>query len=147
MFDSSLLELWGYSPAVLDQGGQPIALCEGAMPAVVFHRHAKRLANRRALFFLDNTSALHSFVKGRAGPPALDRSIAFTNFVACHAAVTTWWEFVPSKLNWADGISRLLGADPFARTHGFPISRVTVDRRIWLGDLQAAWELARSDVE
>ena len=143
VFDQDLLNLWGYTPDALDQGGQPIALCEGAMPPIIYQRHARRLANRRVLYLIDNTSALHCYVKGCAVPSALDRSIAFTNFVACHGAICTWWEFTPSGTNWSDGISRLLGADPFVRKHGFPTSRLPIDKRIWLGALESAWLLAR----
>ena len=33
-----------------------------------------------------------------------------------------WLEFVESEANWADGISRLFGEDPFAARHGFQTS-------------------------
>ena len=115
------------------------------MPALAYQRNAQKLTERRVLFYLDNTSALHSYVKGRAGPSALDRSIAFTNFVAFKRSILTWWEFVPSDANWADGISRLLGDDPFSADHEFPNEEMRFDDRIWHGTLEDAWNLARQE--
>ena len=142
VFDGALLGMWGYCEERLRQGGQPIALCEGAMPPIIYQRHAKRLANRRVLYFIDNTSSLHSYVKGCAVPAALDRSIAFTNFLASRRSITTWWEFTPSGTNWSDGISRQLGSDAFVRRHRFPAKRIGVDSRIWTGSLESAWRFA-----
>ena len=143
-FSQRLLSSWGFNRDLVERGKQnPIANCEGAMPAMVFQLHAQRLSGRRVLFFLDNTASLHSYVKGCAGQAALDRSIAFCNFIAGQRSIGTWWEFVPSQANWADGISRLLADDPFAWKNNFPTSEMWVDDRIWQGTLEDAWNLAR----
>ena len=93
------------------------------------------------IWFVDNTVSLHSFIKGRASHAALDRAISMAKFLQArtrlgtvwgrggararagsaqgHARVSIWMEFVDSGGNWADGISRDLGEDAFARAHGF----------------------------
>ena len=99
-----------------------------------------RGARRRVIWFVDNTVSLHSFIKGRASHAALDRAISMAKFLQArtrlgtvsgqgararagsaqgHARVSIWMEFVDSEGNWADGISRDLGEDAFARAHGF----------------------------
>ena len=98
--------MWGYSAEKLAAGGNPIALCEGAMPTLAIAQLAPRLANRRVLWLLDNTAALHSFVRGNSGHSVLDRSIAVTKFYQCHYGIDIWFEYVESEANWADGISR-----------------------------------------
>ena len=87
-FDDALLAMWGFPVEHRRNGGNPIALCEGAMVPIVMEQQARRLQDRRVLWILDNTSALHSFVKGRCEHATLDRSVNLMNFFkagACDA--------------------------------------------------------------
>jgi hypothetical protein len=81
--------------------------------------------------------SLHTFIKGRASHPALDRSISMAKFIQArvratslarglrgrgvaqsHLRISIWAEFFKSDDNWADGISRLLEEDPFCKELG-----------------------------
>ena len=93
---------------------------------------------------VDNTTALYAAVKGGATDPAVDRAVAFTHFLAFRAGVDIWWEYVDSKSNWADGVSRDLGACPWAAQRGFRTQAYPIPVQIWEGDLQAAWSFAKS---
>ena len=92
------------------------------------------------LWFIDNTVSLHSVIKGSAKHAALDRSIAVAKFFEGWLDTTTWYEFVDSKGNWSDGISRELGADPFAAKHGFRTWEVPLDPAWWTAELQTIWQ-------
>ena len=111
------------------------------MPALVFERHAALLRGRKVLFFLDNTVALQCMVKGGADHPALDRSVAYTCFVRGCGHIQVWFEFVDSKGNWSDEISR--GKYDFVRRHGYPVKRFTPAGSIWRGCAMDAWRRAR----
>jgi hypothetical protein len=84
------------------------------------------LRNRRVLWFVDNTTALFSFIKGRASSAHLDRAISLTKFLQARFNITIWLEFTKSGGNWSDGISRLLDRDPFAARHGFETGPIEV---------------------
>ena len=58
-----LLALWGYSREVRDAGGNPIALCEASVVLFAMWQFWDRLAGRQVIWSIDNTAALHSFVK------------------------------------------------------------------------------------
>ena len=109
------------------------------LPLAVLALYPK-LAGRRVLWFLDNTVSLYSVVKGSAKSPALDRAIAVTKFLQGVFHIQVWFEFVDSKGNWSDGISRQLAADDFAQRHGFSISELAPDATLWTADLQAVWQ-------
>ena len=164
VFDDDLLTMWGFSPAHRAAGANPIALCESAMVPLVLAREWRRLQGRRVLWVLDNTSALHSFVKGRSEHATLDRNVSLMNFFKLRLDVTMWLEWVDSKSNWSDGISRrgvlpregavsfrargvlpreflarYMGEDKFAKTHGFHTEAMSVDAAAWCGALLDAW--------
>ena len=103
--------------------------------------------SRRILWFVDNTVAMHSFIKGRASHAALDRAISMAKFLQAghesgwrrasappltqgHARVGIWMEFVDSGGNWSDGISRELGEDVFAREQGFHTASMEASQRV-----------------
>jgi hypothetical protein len=126
MFSRSLLEFWGYPQHVLSGKGNPIAICEGSMLPLTVLQELETLRNRRVLWFVDNTTALFSFIKGRASSAHLDRAISLTKFLQARFNITIWLEFTKSGGNWSDGISRLLDRDPFAARHGFETGPIEV---------------------
>ena len=63
-----------------------------------------------------------SYRRGHAWKRSLARARARGGSTQGHARVSIWMEFVDSGGNWADGISRDLGEDAFARAHGFHIA-------------------------
>ena len=65
--------------------------------------------HRHGLWFLDNVAAVMTLVRGRS-------SNADLALFALRAQ--GYWEYVQSKSNWADDISRLGVDDPWWRCHG-----------------------------
>ncbi len=52
----------------------------------------------------------------------------------------TWFEFVPSEQNWADGISRDGFRDTVVQNYGFSTVNVQSHPQLWHNSLQEAWE-------
>ena len=64
------------------------------------------LADRDVIWFVDNTVALHSFVKGICTNAALSRVVEVFHILCYRLQCHVWFEYVASGDNWADGISR-----------------------------------------
>ena len=98
------------------------------------------------MIFIDNTTALFSFVKGCSGHRAVERAVQFFHFCAFFSNCRCWLEFVKSEDNWSDGISRNGLDDIFASSAGFSLGLGSVPPTIWSGEIYDAWELARRTV-
>ena len=86
---------------------------------------------RRGIWFIDNLAALMALIKGRSDSPDLER-LAHLIHLACFALrVWIYWEYIPSKSNWADAISRLGENDPWYKTHGFVLSQAHFPLILW----------------
>ena len=115
------------------------------MPVVFMENEKGRLKDRCVLWFLDNTAALYCFVKGCSGNRAIERSVQYMHFKCFVERAEVWYEFVPSKQNWADGASRVGLVDPFARVNGFRRRQVEVPINVWTCTLPEAWHQAGVD--
>ena len=76
------------------------------MPLLMLVNEAEAFHGRQVLLFLANTSALYSYAKGCSGNRVVETSIRLFYFIVFRLECTFWFEFVPSKQNQADGISR-----------------------------------------
>lgn len=135
----SLLEVWGYSKEVRQQGGNPIAICEAAVIAATAYAEAPSLSGADVLWFVDNTTALHAFVKGTSANAEVERAAHVVHFLAYRHNIRIWFEFVDSEANWSDGVSRNLGSDSFARENNFEVSTLSVPEELWTSDLVDLW--------
>ena len=99
------------------------------------------LRNRDIVYFIDNTSALHSLVKGTSRNEELDRTIQLAHLCSFELQCRLWWEYVPSNQNWADGISRLGRNDPFVKEKKITVIDLSMDVALWTEDLTDAWTL------
>ncbi len=84
----------------------------------------RELRGRDVVWFIDNTSALASIVKGASRDVDLDCIVQTAYFVAYAGNIRLWWEYIPSAANWADGASRHLTHDDWARDNGFHLLEV-----------------------
>lgn len=86
---------------------------------------------RRGVWFIDNIAALMALIRGRSDSPDLER-MANLIHLACFA-LRTWiyWEYIPSKSNWADAISRLGMEDPCHSANQFKLFRVSFPFFLW----------------
>ena len=109
-FSQWLLSSWGYPPAVMQAGGNPIALCECAMLPVALMNFSYMLRGRDVLWLCDNTSALYSVVTGTARSPQLDRIVAVFHFVLYFLKMRCWFEWINSDSNFSDAGSAVIYA-------------------------------------
>ena len=139
MFGARELGAWGLTQADLEEGRQPIALCEAAMlPLALFADHAT-FRGRDVLWVVDNTSALHSFVRGTSGNKYLEEIVAVYWFAAFELKCRIWLEWVDSDANWSDGISRLLGEDELSAELGFRTCLLEDQMAWWHEDPTLLW--------
>ena len=69
--------------------------------------------NRRGIWFIDNTAALMSLIRGRSDSPDLEHMSRMIHVALYALNCWVFWEWIPSKSNWADAISRLGAQDPW----------------------------------
>ena len=75
--------------------------------------------NRHGLWFLDNVAAVMTLVRGRSSNADLAKLGHLIHLALFALRAQGYWEYVQSKSNWADDISRLGVNDPWWRCHGF----------------------------
>ena len=63
-FADAELAMFELTMGLISEGAQPIALCEAAMIPHCLWVWRHKLAGRNVIWFCDNTSAMHLFVKG-----------------------------------------------------------------------------------
>ena len=98
-----ILPIWGYGPEA-----SCIAECEGAMVPITLLACSQMFKHRRVLWLVDNTSSLHALVKGNSSNAVQARTVAIFRLLAFELRCQVYFEYVPSKLNFADDISRTL---------------------------------------
>ncbi len=77
--------------------------------------------NRRGIWFIDNTAALMSLIRGRSDSPDLEHMSRMIHLALYALNCWIFWEWIPSKSNWADAISRLGAQDPWLHRNGFRV--------------------------
>ena len=69
--------------------------------------------DRRGLWFLDNVAAVMTLVRGRSSNPDLTQLGHMIHLALFALRAQGYWEYVQSKSNWADDMSRLGIQDPW----------------------------------
>ena len=108
---------------------QCIAEVEATPIVNMFLKLPKRVQHRDVLWWEDNTVTLSTMIKGGSSSKDCDRAAAVVHLCSAFLRSRVWWEYIESKSVWSDGASRLLGLDPFAKSHGLPL--VGVDTPMW----------------
>ena len=83
------------------------------------------------VWWIDNIASLMSLVRGRSDSPDLDRLAQMIHMLLFSLHCNMWFEWVQSKSNWTDGISREGFADPFVQEFGFTCHQVAVPHLLW----------------
>ena len=135
-----ILEAWGYPHTRRQQGGNPIALCEGAAVLFGIAQLAGELAGQCVVWFIDNTSSLHSLVKGTSTNAMLSRIVEVVHILLHRHRINVWFEFVSSSDNWADGISRHGFQDEFVQRLQLKCSPLRQSAWWWSVALSEIWE-------
>ena len=137
-FIERMLQIWDLDLAGLAAGRQLIALCEAAMIPIALLTWPHVFRGRSVAWYVDNTSAMHSFVKGAASDVHLERIVTSMWIIAFHLETDIWFEWVDSGSNWADDLSRHLDRCEFSRSLGF--------RPVQIDDPFFRWHLAWIDL-
>ena len=83
------------------------------------------MRGKRGIWFIDNTAALMALIRGRSNSADLDRLAGSIQAALFAIQIWMYFEWVKSKSNWADGISREALEDEWYQRHGFVSSTCT----------------------
>ncbi|CAE7812806.1 unnamed protein product [Symbiodinium sp. CCMP2592] len=127
---ASLYPLWG-------PGEKKIAQLELSMVLYALVSRPSHFRSRRGVWYIDNTAALMSLIRGRSDNADLSRLAQLIHL--CLFCFKTWvyWEWVPSKSNWSDSISREGADDVWHQSHQFSIFRAHFPHELWALPLEA----------
>ena len=93
--------------------------------------------NRRGIWFIDNTAALMSLIRGRSDSPDLEHMSRMIHVALYSLNCWIFWEWIPSKSNWADAISRMGAEDPWLKVRHFDIFPAFFPLFLWSLPFQA----------
>ena len=93
-------------------------------------------------WFIDNSAALATFVKGRSNNTDQDRISSLFHLACAELRVTSWFEYVESDSNWSDNISR--HDRSLVDKLQFPVTPMPLPAFLFQGSLAAAWDELRS---
>lgn len=109
-------------PALYDwltPGDYKIAQLELIQVLFALCTRASQFRGRRGYWYIDNIAALMSLIRGRSLTPDLERLSHLIHIILFALQVWIYWEWIPSKSNWSDAISRLGFKDPWYQRQGF----------------------------
>ena len=121
-------------PAIYDlwtPGDKKIAQLELCQALYALVNRPAKFRGRRGVWFIDNLAALMALIKGRSDSPDLERLAHLIHMACFSLRVWIYWEYIPSKSNWADAISRLGANDPWHRAHNFTLSQAHLPLILW----------------
>ena len=137
VLDKALCAEWG-----AEEG---IALVEEAAVMLALQEEGSRWRHRDIVWYIDNSVILSAMTKGASRSIAIDRAALVLHLVIAGLGARVWWEYVESKANWSDELSRQL-KDPWLESQGFLVSHCTLNAWPWTVDASHVLELTRSVV-
>ena len=114
-----------------EPGDKKIAQLEMMMVLYALVARPRAFRHRRGLWLIDNIAALMCLVRGRSESPDLERISSLIHLAAFSLQTWLWWEYIQSKSNWADSISRLGLQDPWHRDNHFTVTEVSFPIILW----------------
>ena len=105
--------------ACFTPGDQKIAQLELAMLLYALAVRAPSFRGRRGFWCIDSIAALMSLIRGRSSSPDLERLAQLIHLAMFALRSSFFFEYIPSKTNWADAVSRVGFADPWLHQRGF----------------------------
>ena len=85
----------------------------------------------RGVWWIDNTAALMALLKGTSNNPDLARMSQVIHLTLFAYRSWFYWEWIPSKSNWADAISRDGASDTWFRRRGFQLDVAFCPTPVW----------------
>ena len=117
--------------ALWSAGEKKIAQLELIMVLYGLLARPQLFRNRRGIWFIDNTAALMSLIRGRSDSEDLEHMTRMIHVALYALKCWVFWEWIPSKSNWADSISRLGAADPWLYRHSFQVFTAFFPTILW----------------
>ena len=87
--------------------------------------------HRRGIWFIDNTAALMALIRGRSDSADLERMASMIHTALYSLECWIYWEWIPSKSNWSDAISRLGFHDPWLKKERFQVFTAYFPLILW----------------
>ena len=103
-----------------------IAQLELLMVWVAIIECGQHLKHKRGVWFIDNVAALMALVRGRSNQPSLDALALLIHAALFTLRAWVYFEWVESKANWSDGISRDGFHDEWSQRQLFRVQACTV---------------------
>ena len=126
-----LYSLWG-------PGEKKIAQLELSMVLFALVSRPNSFRSRRGVWYIDNTAALMCLIRGRSDNPDLSRLAQLIHLCLFPFQAWVYWEWIPSKSNWSDAISREGAADDWHQSHMFSTFSAHFPHELWALPLEAA---------
>ncbi len=117
--------------SVWSAGEKKIAQLELLMVWDTLASEASSVRGKQGLFFIDNQAALMSLVNGRSNSEDLDRMAHMIRGLMFELRIAVYFEWIESKANWSDGVSRDGSRDQWAKKHNFHLKESRPFMRIW----------------
>ena len=86
---------------------------------------------RRGLWFIDNTAALMALIRGRSDNADLEHMTRLIHITLFALQAWFFWEWIPSKANWSDEISRVGLQATWHKRHGFTTHFAVFPFELW----------------
>lgn len=128
--EPKLYDLWG-------PGDKKIAQLEMMMVLYGLLARPSSFRHRRGLWFIDNVAALMCLIRGRSDNGDLEKISNMIHIALFALRCWCFWEWIPSKSNWSDAISRLGAADPWHKRQGFRCFTAFFPLILWFLPLKA----------
>ena len=117
--------------ALWEPGEHKIAQLELLMVLYGLYARPHAFRHRRGIWFIDNTAALMALIRGRSRNADLEHLATLIHMTLFALDSWFWFEWIPSKSNWADSISRLGASDPWVVDHSFTLHHAHCPFLIW----------------
>lgn len=108
-----------------------IAQLELLMVLVALVNNPAKFRHARGIWCIGSVAALMAVVRGRSDSPELDQLAGIIHAVLFAFETWTYFEWVQSNSNWADGISRYAEHDRWHQRQGFSCTRAPVPLELW----------------
>ena len=129
VIDDSVFDLWGAQET-------KIAQLELLMVFQSLLTFPSAFRGTTGVYFIDNIAALMALVKGRSDSPELDALAQSIHMLLFCLHCSLWFEWIPSKSNWSDAISRQGLNDPWFAAHHFRVHISAVPVFLWRFSLE-----------
>ena len=122
-------------------GEDGIALVEECAILLALQEDGLSWEGRDLLWFVDNSVVLSTMCKGSSHSPSIDEAAATLHLLLARLRIRAWWEYVESKANWSDTLSRDL-KDDWLLAQGFIIHEARLGPWPWAVESDDRWARA-----